>query len=191
MNQAATIDSGPTGFDAQGYGVVTEAGTIRFERLLPGPIDRVWDYLTDSEKRGRWLATGPLEQRAGGTVELRFRHADLSPIVEETPERYKEMEGGMTMTGQVIRCDPPRLLSFSWGGLPAKGSEVTFELEPRGDNVLLTLTHRRLTAGAEMLSVSGGWHAHLAILADNLNGVTPRPFWSTHATLEAAYRQRL
>ena len=31
---------------------------VRFERLLPGPIERVWSYLTDSEKRGKWLASG-------------------------------------------------------------------------------------------------------------------------------------
>jgi len=24
------------------YGIITEPGTIRFERLLPGPIERVW-----------------------------------------------------------------------------------------------------------------------------------------------------
>ena len=33
------------------HGVITEAGAIRFERLLPGPIERVWDYLVDPAKR--------------------------------------------------------------------------------------------------------------------------------------------
>ena len=42
------------------YGTITEAGAIRFERLLPGPIERVWAYLTDppsagpGSRRGRW-----------------------------------------------------------------------------------------------------------------------------------------
>ena len=184
MSNLAAMDLG-----AREFGVVTEAGTVRFERLLPGPIERVWAYLTDSEKRGTWLATGLLEQRVGGKVELRFHHVDLSPVKEETPARYKEMECGVTTTGQVTRCDPPRLLSFTWGGLPAKGSETTFELTPRGDKVLLALTHRRLANRADMLSVSGGWHTHLAILADNLNGVTPRPFWSTHTRLAAEYER--
>ena len=35
------------------YGVVTEPGTVRFERLLPGSVDLVWAYLTDPEKRER------------------------------------------------------------------------------------------------------------------------------------------
>jgi len=68
------------------YGTFTEPGTIRFERLLPGPIERVWSYLTESKKRGKWLATGEMELRVGGNVELIFNHADLSPHTEQVPE---------------------------------------------------------------------------------------------------------
>ena len=186
MSNLAAMDLGEREF-----GVVTEAGTVRFERLLPGPIERVWDYLTDSEKRGTWLATGAMELRVGGKVELRFHHVDLSPVIEETPAKYKPIEDGVTTEGKVTRCDPPRLLSFIWDGMPAVGSEVTFELAPRGDKVLLSLTHRRLANRTDMLNVAGGWHSHLAILADNLEGVSPRPFWSTHAKLEGEYARRL
>ncbi len=56
--------------------------------------------------------------------------------------------------------------------------------------MLLVLTHRRLTP-TEMLGVAGGWHTHLGILVDHLNGRTPQPFWSTYAPLEAEYEQRL
>lgn len=44
------------------YGEVVEPGTVRIERLLPGPIERVWAYLTDVDKRATWLAGGLLEQ---------------------------------------------------------------------------------------------------------------------------------
>ena len=188
MSNLAALDLGE-----RELGVVTEAGTVRFERLLPGPIERVWSYLTDSEKRGRWLATGVMEQRVGNKMELHFRHADLSPTVEETPERYRHMEGGATVTAEIIRCEPPRLLVMTWehGPKQALASEVTFELAPRGDKVLLAVTHRRLADHAMMVSVAGGWHTHLAILADNLHGVTPRPFWSTHERLAAEYEQRI
>jgi uncharacterized protein YndB with AHSA1/START domain len=172
------------------YGVVTEAGTIRFERVLPGPIERVWAYLTESEKRGRWLATGNTEQHVGGKVELNFRHANLSPTKEPTPEKYKSMENGASVAGRVTRCEPPRLLAYTWGENFGEESEVTFELTPQGESVRLVLTHRRLPA-AEMLSVAGGWHTHLAILEDHLAGREPRPFWSTHARLEAEYERRL
>jgi uncharacterized protein YndB with AHSA1/START domain len=172
------------------HGVVTEPGTIRFERTLPGPIERVWAYLTESEKRARWLAAGRTELRAGGKVELHFRHADLSPTKEPIPEKYKSMENGASFEGRVTRCDPPRLLSYTWGEDSAAESEVTFELAPRGEHVRLVLTHRRLPPG-EMVSVAGGWHAHLAILEDNLAEREPRPFWSTHARLEEEYERRL
>ena len=34
------------------YGVVTEAGAIRFERVVPGPIQRVWAHLTETGEAG-------------------------------------------------------------------------------------------------------------------------------------------
>ena len=33
------------------YGTLIEPATLKIERLLPGPIERVWAYLTDSELR--------------------------------------------------------------------------------------------------------------------------------------------
>ncbi len=30
-------------------GTIVDAHTVRFERLLPGAIERVWDYLTKPE----------------------------------------------------------------------------------------------------------------------------------------------
>ena len=170
------------------FGVVTEPGTVRLERLLPGPVERVWAYLTESEKRATWLAGGPMELKAGGHVELHFRHSELSG--EPTPERYKAHDGHR-MTGRVLRCDPPRVLSYSWGEGEGRNSEVTFELGPEGDRVRLVVTHRRLPNRKEMVSVAGGWHAHLGILEDQLNGAEPRGFWSTHAGLEAEYEKRI
>jgi uncharacterized protein YndB with AHSA1/START domain len=172
------------------HGVVTEAGTVRFERLLPGPIERVWSYLTESDKRGTWFASGPMELRVGGRVELRFHHADLSPHAEEPPAKYKKYENGVTTHGRITRCEPPRLLSFTWGG-EADESEVTFELTPRGKEVQLILTHRRLADRAAMVSVSSGWHSHLEVLADLLNGRVPGPFWPKVTRFEAEYEKRL
>ena len=168
------------------FGVVPEARTLRMRRVLPGPIERVWAYLTESEKRGRWLASGPMELHVGGRVQLTFRNSDLSAQAEPPPDKYKEYEE-TGFEGRVTRCDPPRLLSYTWGS----GSEVTFELSPQGDDVLLVLTHRRLPDRTAMVTVGSGWHAHLAILLDHLNGREPRPFWSTHARLEAEYERRL
>ena len=56
-------------------GEILDAGTIRFERLLPGPIERVWAFLTESEKRKLWLAAGDFELRPGGKL-ARGQHLD-------------------------------------------------------------------------------------------------------------------
>jgi uncharacterized protein YndB with AHSA1/START domain len=172
----------------QPLGVVTEPGTVRLERNLPGPIDRVWEYLTVSEKRGKWLATGEIEQRVGGLVNLHWRHADLSPVKEAIPARYGDMEQGHHMEGAVTACNPPHLLSFTWGEPPTP-SEVTFELTEQGERVLLVVTHRHLPNREAMVSVGGGWHTHLGILIDHLHGAEPRPFWSSHAAMEAEYQK--
>src|SRR5687767_6693155 len=110
--------------------------TLRLERLLPGPIDRVWSFLTDSEKRGRWLASGNWELRPGGRIELHFAHDQLS--AEATPARYADMP--MSFTGKVLRCEPPRLIEFTWLESNGVVSEVSFELSPRGERVALTIT---------------------------------------------------
>ena len=80
--------------------------TIRLERLLPGPIERVWAFLTESDKREKWLAAGNMELRAGGKVELLFAHEKISS--EPTPAKYRDIPMGFT--GRVIRCEPPKLL---------------------------------------------------------------------------------
>jgi|HubBroStandDraft_3_1064219.scaffolds.fasta_scaffold00157_10 uncharacterized protein YndB with AHSA1/START domain len=189
MSTAPTERPGQAGPATDDYGVASGPGELRLERVLPGPIERVWAYLTDSEKRGKWLAPGEMELRAGGPVELRFHHADLS--CEKTPPAgFQQFECGVTLEGRVTRCEPPRLLSYSWGGGP-DASEVTFELTPRGGEVLLVLTHRRLRDRTEMVSVASGWHSHLGLLADQLEGREPRPFWSTITRTRAEYDRRL
>jgi uncharacterized protein YndB with AHSA1/START domain len=178
------------------YGTKVGDAEVRFERLLPGPIERVWEFLTESEPRSRWFASGRMELHVGGKVGLFFLHKNLAPD-EEPPERYRAVhEQGHRSFGRVTQCDPPRLLAFTWEDTEEKAAspdagEVVFALEPRGERVLLTLTHRRLASRAEVVNVSGGWHTHLGILEDRLLGAKPRPFWATHAKLEAEYAKRM
>jgi uncharacterized protein YndB with AHSA1/START domain len=171
------------------YGVVAGVGTVRLERVLPGPIELVWEYLTDSKKRGTWFAAGEMELRVGGKVELVFHNADLSPHEEPVPEKFEKYEGYRS-GGHITQLDPPRLLAFMWVD-PESENEVTFELTPRDGETLLVITHRNLTKREEMLGVSSGWHIHLDILEDVLRGVTPRPFWSTLEKYEKEYEKRM
>jgi uncharacterized protein YndB with AHSA1/START domain len=173
------------------YGIATAADTVRIERTLPGPIERVWRYLTDSDKRASWLAGGTMDLRVGGLVELRFRNAGLSADDDAPPAKYAGHIGEIPTTGRITACEAPRLLSYTWGGEGDGASEVSFELSPQGDQVRLVLTHRRLADRNAMLSVAAGWHAHLGILVDTLSGRRPESFWTAHTRLEAEYGQRL
>jgi uncharacterized protein YndB with AHSA1/START domain len=164
--------------------------TVRLERSLPGPIERVWSYITDSDKRQTWLARGPIDQTEGGAIELTWENDKLSnDSDDEAPENFK---GGKThtMKGRVIACEPPTLLSFTWPGDSGE-SQVTFELSPKGERVQLVLTHSRLASRDGKIGVSGGWHAHIGILEDILENRTPRPFWKNFNRLHAEYKARL
>ena len=172
------------------YGERIDDTTVRFERLLPGPIERVWQYLTDGEKRARWLCGGEMELRVGGKVEMHFHNASLSSQPDvDPPEKYRELPEQMSFGGTVTRCEPPRLLAFTWD-FEDEPSEVCYELQEAGDRVRLVLTHRKLTSHDEIISASGGWHTHLDILEDVLNGREPQAFWKAHTPLEAEYERR-
>lgn len=174
---------------AEEYGVFTDPGTLRLERFLPGPIELVWEYLTESEKRGKWLARGEMELRIGGEVELNFNHAELTAHPDTTPEEYKDEECA-SVHGRITRLAPPSLLSYTWEW-GDELTEVTFELSPQGDKTELILTHRLISKRGQMISIAAGWHTHVGILIDKLNGDEPMPFWKTHAELEKVYEAKL
>lgn len=172
------------------YAVALAEDTIRIERDLPGPIERVWAYLTESDKRETWLARGPMDLREGGKVELTWENSKLSKNDPPPPE-HAENEVH-TLIGSVLEVDPPRLLSFRWGGDSGDSKSIaTFELTPKGDRVQLVITHSRLSGRGGKLDVSGGWHAHLAVLEAVLENKTPLPFWKNFTKLRAEYEKRM
>jgi len=170
------------------FGTALGPTELRFERLLPGPIETVWQFLVDSRKRGEWFASGPMEQRVGGTLELNFKHQDLSPNKAPPPERFKEMDKtGHKAKERVLAIDPPRLLTITFG----EKSEVTFELTPKGKDVLLTLTHRKIATRGDMVGFAGGWHAHLEMLVEKAWGRVPEAFWTVWQRIDGKYEDRI
>jgi uncharacterized protein YndB with AHSA1/START domain len=157
--------------------------TVRLERLLPGPVERVWAYLTESDKRATWLAGGEFDLRVDGKIRLLFDHAKLSSD-KTPPAKYKDMERP-EFEGVITRLEPMRVLAHTWN--MSGDTEVTYELSPRGKDVLLTIVHRRLQPRDLVLSVMSGWDTHTGILEDVLKGLEPRPFWATHTRLEKQY----
>ena len=80
-------------------------------------------------------------------------------------------DGRLGDSGKVMEFDPPRRMKVSWRNefipeLKAEGyTYCTYDLEPAGSTVKLTVTHESPTAGSKVIEkVSGGWPHLLASL---------------------------
>jgi uncharacterized protein YndB with AHSA1/START domain len=158
-------------------GIVLDAHTIRFERLLPGPIERVWSYLTDPERLATWLNRGEIPSEVGAEFRWSWNCEDEKP--------------GGELRGRTRVYDPPHVLEYDWiettaPGGPIRDSYVRFELQPQGDRVLLTLTHRALPADA-FTTVAAGWHAHLDTLVATVSGIDGPDADTRYETLRPRY----
>lgn len=162
------------------HGVLAPDRSLRIQRRLPGPMERVWAYLTDGELRRQWLASGDMPLQTGASFELVWRNDELSQSPDERPDGFSAESRA---TCQFIEVDPPRRLRYIWPGV----GEVSMELEPQGDDVLLTLTHRQLVGERLILNVSAGWHAHLALLVARLEGTAAPSLWATWKQVRAEY----
>lgn len=173
--------------DNQAHAQFPVPGEVRLVRLLPGPIERVWDFITDPEKRARWFCSGALEQKVGGKFVFFMHHKNLAPGETPPAEYAKVQDPGVTFEGRVLQCEAPRLLKFTFGG---DDSVVTFDLQPEGEKVRLIVTHR--ASGDDLKEVgsfASGWHIHFSMLIALLEGAPLPPFWSEHARLKPLYCQ--
>ncbi|PRX96378.1 ArsR/SmtB family transcription factor [Allonocardiopsis opalescens] len=140
---------------------------VSYIRTTP---QRLWQALTDPAFTRRYFDdTGPDSDWAVGSP-VRWR---MSPGDEPRD------------LGQVVlESDPPRRLSYTWHTMQPEHQEmlglsdeefakaaaeersrVTFELEPSGDAVKLTVTHDGFAPGSVMRSaISQGWPAILSNL---------------------------
>ncbi len=167
-----------------GFGTLTEPTTLKIERLLPGPAERIWAYLVDSDQRAKWLASGTMGA-VGTDFELVWRNDELTNPPGKKPEGFGAEHRA---TCRVLAFDPPRRLAFTFGTT----GEVSFELTPQGSDVLLTVVHSRLPNRNTMLMVGAGWHMHLDILVARAKAeADPEPFWDGWVRLKGEYDKRL
>jgi len=166
------------------YGVLNTPSTLTLERRLPGPIERVWAYLTDSDLRQQWLAAGAMTLQPGTTFELVWKNDELSASASERPEGFPAESRA---TCQITEVEPPRKLRFLWPG----AGDVTFQLEPDGTDVILTVSHRQLPNRTMTVMVGAGWHMHLDILAARVAGASSPSFWSGWLQLRSDYERRV
>jgi uncharacterized protein YndB with AHSA1/START domain len=166
------------------YGTLIEPTTLKIQRLLPGPIERVWAYLTESDMRRKWLAAGKMEMKVGSPVEFVWRNDELTNPPGNKPEGFGEEH---RMQSRITELDPPRKISFTWND----SGDVSIELEEKGKDVLLTLIHRRLPSRSTMVMVGAGWQMHLDVLVARARGEEPAAFWDGWLKLKEEYDRRL
>ena len=127
--------------------------------------EKVWQVLTTAEFSRKYFFGNAVE------VDLRVGGA----YIVRTPD------GALHISGEVIECDPPNKLTITfnvnWPELIEKlgPTLVTYEIEPAGDAVKLTLiqSHDR-PLGDDILSGGRqGWPAILSSLKSVLETGTP------------------
>lgn len=143
-------------------------GTLTFVRYVPGPIERVWRYLTDPTLLKTWFSDGAVADSIGG--EVRFE---------------------MGATGRITAIDAPNLLEYTWNEEdasvgPVVGSLLRWELAQDGDRVRLTLTHVRLPE-IEVFGHAAGWHAFLERLTAAMDGREAAPVMELYARYKSDY----
>ena len=139
--------------------------TVEFVRILPGPIEHVWSYLADSDKRRQWLGAGDLPARVGGRFSLHIKHSDFWPDEVPADQREAMQKAEHTMTHTLLVLEPPHRLAYTFQPDGWEENRVEFRLTPEGDNqVRLTLTHSKLGSNQHAADASSGWQGHLDIL---------------------------
>lgn len=138
------------------------SNTIYREIHLPQPPARVWEAITDPTSLADWMFPNDFAPRVG-------HHFTF-----EVPANPKVNFNGLTVRCQVLVCDPPETLAFTWAAEgPVVDTRVSFRLEPDGDGTRLffehtgfDLTHpfgNQAFRGAEF-----GWTKMLGLLAARL-----------------------
>ncbi|MBC7768812.1 MAG: SRPBCC family protein [Phycisphaerales bacterium] len=168
------------------------ADTFRLERTLKAPIEKVWAFFTEADKRSRWFTAGDDITANGQTFNFAFGHHRITD--EKPPARWAHKDGSQPdtlMLGRVLAFEPPRLLAFTWGDGDEHVSEVRFEFTPRGDETLLVLTHSKIDTRGNLRNFGGGWTAHLETLADVLAGRKSNRFWANVVEAHEAYERTI
>ena len=171
------------------YGEILENGDLKFERLLPGPIERVWSWIADGDKRAKWLCGGG-DAHSEGSISFDFKHQNLTPHDDPFPDKYKEMETGISFEIVVTKVDPPHHMVWYWPTDFGANSEIEITLKEEGDQVRLILIQRGYDTVEDLTGSSGGWHTHLDIMVDKLNRKRPEAFWDKHERLAQEYAIR-
>jgi len=138
----------------------TTGPIVRIRRRVRAGAEEIFDLWTKPDLMARWM------RRLPGTVDCRAT-CDLRPggafsLVMSSGESSREV------SGTYVEIERPRKLVFTWIGPLTNNVNtlVTVELNPRGDETELVLTHERLPTPAICEGHTRGWGNILDHLPD-------------------------
>jgi uncharacterized protein YndB with AHSA1/START domain/DNA-binding transcriptional ArsR family regulator len=157
-----------------------EPTTFAYTTYIKTTPERLWQALTDPSFTRRYWSGLEFETdwKPGSAITLHH-----SGVALADPEQ------------RILEADPPRRLSYTWNKMTPEWaatwglgddyvariqreprSKVTFEIEPQGETVKLTVIHDDLEPGSLTLeSISGGWPQVLSNLKTLLETGEPLP----------------
>lgn len=103
--------------------------TIQREILIPQPREQVWRAIADRTLLAEWMFPNDFEPRVGH----RFTF--------QVPGNPKVNFDGLKVHCQVLECEPPNRLTFSWSAAALENTQVSFRLESDGDGTRLHFEH--------------------------------------------------
>lgn len=103
--------------------------TIRREIPIPQPREQVWRAITDSATLAEWMFPNDMEPRVGHQFTFRV------------PANPKVGFEGMIVRCEVLECEPPSRLAFSWSAGGLVDTRVSFQLEPDGEGTRVLFEH--------------------------------------------------
>jgi uncharacterized protein YndB with AHSA1/START domain len=128
-----------------------EGRSVVLRRRYDAPVEDVWDACSDPDRLKRWFLPVSGDLRLGGRFQI---------------------EGNAG--GEILRCEPPRLLAVSWVYADNPADEVELRLAPEGDGAtVLELEHASAPGTPDGLAGVGvGWDLTLWGLGAHLAGRT-------------------
>jgi uncharacterized protein YndB with AHSA1/START domain len=140
---------------------MSETHAITVEKVLPYPPERIWRTLTRSDLLAKWLMPNDFEPVVG--YRFTFQTKPMG-----------NWDG--TVHCEVLQCDPPSLLRYSWQGgadsNPGYGSrlnsEVTWTLTPVEGGTEVRMVHDGFVFPANRFAyevMSPGWGRILDAIA--------------------------
>jgi uncharacterized protein YndB with AHSA1/START domain len=148
---------------------MTDANTLRIERVYQAPAQAVFDAWTSEEVLRRWFHAEHDWETTEAEVDLRV--GGVVRVVMRDPHNDVEHGGG----GHYTEIDPPTRLAFTWiwdGGTTRQLIELDFE-ETDGITTV-HFTHSGLLDEEAMRSHDYGWNRAFDNLEHTLQPTDPK-----------------